>query len=186
MLEDRHPALNTIMARRQPRTRAQKGAAKTKAIADVGKALAKADAKVIVDGARRDAETGRFLRTLTPERQNEALERIAAGESVLTVCESFGLSRGALHRLARYDSAFARELELAMSLGVYTSIDIAERRLAGEEGFTTGDVYRDAKCADFARWKAAKFNRKVFGDKLEVESKSLVINIVKDDLPDWS
>ncbi|MEQ8850060.1 hypothetical protein [Botrimarina sp.] len=54
---------------------------------------------------------------LTPHRRERLLCRLRAGESIAAASKRLGVSRQAVHRLARQDPAFADQLDAARQVG---------------------------------------------------------------------
>lgn len=128
-------------------------------------------------------EEGLELRKSLPARKMSdddlrlALEMIAEGQLVANVCATFGLSRNYFSERACRDKDFGEQLRFAKAVS-------AEARLERiEEALWDSDLtdQRAAAIAQHYRWLAGKLDRQTFGDKLEVEQRTLQIVMQKDD-----
>ncbi|MDH7971066.1 hypothetical protein QH494_02635 [Sphingomonas sp. AR_OL41] len=109
-----------------------------------------------------------------------ALERIASGDTIKNVTTHLKISRASLLKRASVDEDFAKAFNAALAIGVWARLENAEDRL--ENG--TGSVARDKALMDHAHWMATRLASRVFGDKIQVDQRSITINVDKD-AADW-
>lgn len=125
---------------------------------------------------------------VTEEQYQHALERLANGDTMRNVTQELGLSRSALLVRANQHDDFRTRLSTAMEIGMLARLENAGEALAGGEG-STNSIERDKAVADFAKWMAARLGRRMFGDKLQIDQRSVNIIIprsgVNGDLADW-
>ena len=131
-------------------------------------------------------ETGRkCFKKMSDETAENALEMIARGEMMLKITEKLRLTRGALASRAAASPNFARRLHEARATGAWSIAEYGSLAAMGEEGFTTGSIERD-KLVSNNCWKWARhLNQKVFGDKVQVDQRTVQVNISKEDADDW-
>lgn len=134
--------------------------------------------------AREVATRACHTRPITPEIEQEALQMLADGRSMSEVTAHFGLSRAALLVYGNRNPDFNEQIMRAMSLGTVSIINDAMMTAKGEPGYTTGSIERDKLVADMA-WRYAKtIGNRIFGDKLQVDQRQIVINYDRTD-EDW-
>lgn len=132
-----------------------------------------------VDADRRLNERtdgGKFLAKITPEEWEWAIEQIRSGNTDANICRHLGLNKGAIATKRRQDPVFAQAYSEALEDAFVTIAQETRAVARGDEGYSSGDVQRDRLIVETDLKLAAKFARKILGDKLEIEQKS--INIV--------
>jgi len=80
--------------------------------------------------------------TLSHDQINDALDRLAAGDSMLHVTTDLKVSRNALHKRACVDCAFGESLRMAMMIGTHALLENAVDAPSGGE-HSTGSERRD-------------------------------------------
>lgn len=120
---------------------------------------------------------------IPPEAVEDALDRLANGDTMKNVTADLGVTRNALLKRASVDEQFASQLRTAMEIGVFAMLENAFDAISGGE-CSTGDVRRDAEIAGFAKWYAARMSRNHFGDRVQVDQRQVIVNITSDDA-DW-
>lgn len=121
---------------------------------------------------------------ITVEMQEEALMMLANGVPMDRVCEHFEVNRCALLVRGQSDPDFDTRLKMAMALGTVEIVNATFRVADAEEGYTTGSIERDKLKIDNA-WRYAKtIGNRIFGDKLQVDQRTISISIRSDDT-DW-
>lgn len=121
---------------------------------------------------------------ITEEMRNDALTMLANGMPMDRVCEHFGVDRCALMVHGHRDEEYGAKLKDALTIGTFDMVNNTFRILDGEEGYTTGSIERDKARADNI-WRYAKtIGNRLFGDRLQVDQRSITINVQKDDV-DW-
>lgn len=142
-------------------------------------------AKTINDNAQRRTleqnEAGRFMAKITPEEWDWAIEQVRGGDTDANICRHLGLHKASMAVKRRQDPVFRdrymEALEDAFTMIAQETRDVAR----GAEGYSTGDVQRDRLVVETDLKLASKFARKILGDKLDVEVKSLNIILKGDD-----
>lgn len=121
---------------------------------------------------------------ITDEMREEALIMIANGNPMDRVCEHFGLDRASLLINGNKNPDFGARLKEAMAMGTVEIINATFRVADAEPGYTTGSIERDKLKIDNA-WRYAKtIGNRIFGDRLQVDQRSITINVQRDDV-DW-
>lgn len=129
--------------------------------------------------AIRAKETTNMMRDMTNPKgrghvaredcEEEILSRVAAGESLLEVCQDDHMPpyRTAMTWRQRY-ADFAQKLDEAYEWGQWAQVD-AMHSIARGGAFSSGDVQRDRLLIDAMKWKASKINYRRFGDRVDVK-----------------
>lgn len=129
------------------------------------------------------------LSITTQKRLNDeetvwALDRIAAGDTMMNITAQLGVSRAALYVRAYDDpDGFGRKLASAMEIGTFQRLENAENMLLNGE-LSTGDPIRDREYMKYAQWMASRLNRKVFGERALIDTKGGVTIVLPDINPD--
>lgn len=114
----------------------------------------------------------------------DALLRLSHGDRMDMVTSAIGVDRSSLLSRATRDRDFSERLQNAQTMGAYARVEYAARVAAGEEGYSTGSIERDKLVCDQA-WKWARtIGNRIFGDKLQVEQRTVTINLNKSE-QDW-
>lgn len=116
---------------------------------------------------------------VTEQQYQDALQRLADGDTMRNVTQELGLSRSALLVRAYDHEDFGRMLATAMEIGQLAQLENAVDGLRGGE-MSTGSIERDKAVADFAKWMASRVARRLFGDKLQIDQRQLQI-VIRDD-----
>lgn len=121
---------------------------------------------------------------ITQAMRDEALTMLANGMPMDRVTDHFGVDRCALFVHGVRNEDFKAQLTDALALGTFDMVNNTFRILSGEEGYTTGSIERDKALADNI-WKYAKtIGNRMFGDKLQVDQRTISITVRSDDT-DW-
>lgn len=130
--------------------------------------VANAEIKALVDIVeaedRKTARRGGYK--VTEEQFAWALDRIASGDTVRNVSLHLQITRSALRSRANGDPDFAARLDEAQAMGAWARLENAEDRLING----TGSVERDKAIMDYAKWMAARLDRRTFGDRVQVDA----------------
>lgn len=119
----------------------------------------------------------------TVEIDEEILTRLAEGESIKDICgkdRKKGLpSEWTFYKRLLDDEAFAKRYTRARETQAHREADEI-REIA--DASTNEDYQVSRLRIDARKWRAAKMAPKVYGDKLDIETKgSLTVNISSDD-----
>jgi len=121
---------------------------------------------------------------ITDEMREEALIMLANGNPMDRVTEHFGVSRCALLLNGHNNAEFGLRLRDAMAMGTVEIVNATFRVADAEPGYSTGSIERDKLKIDNA-WRYAKtIGNRIFGDRLQVDQRSITITIQNDD-SDW-
>ncbi len=147
------------------------------------KAVASELAEVSLVHDRALAHRGKD-KPITEEMRAEALTMLANGMPMDRVTDHFGVDRCSLFVHGVNDPAFDTQLKSAMAIGTVDIVNATFRIANGDAGYSTGSIERDKLKVDNA-WRYAKtIGNRIFGDKLQVEQRTLSITVQKDDV-DW-
>ena len=106
---------------------------------------------------------------LSDDEEVWALDRITAGDTMLSVTQQLGVGRGALFSRAYDDpNGFGRKLALAMEIGTFARLENAENMIRKGD-LTTGEFDRDKEYMRYAQFMAKTLNRRTFGDRQQIE-----------------
>lgn len=134
-------------------------------------------------------EAGRFVSTISDQDWNDILDRIAAGETDAQVMKDYGVERATIIAKRHRDPAFAERYYGAVAEAFVTLAQDIRQVTRGVEGYSTGDVRRDELVAKYDLELAKRFANKILGDKVQVDQRSISINIDRNDpngdLTDW-
>ena len=113
----------------------------------------------------------------SPELEQQILNRLAGGESLLRICRDDNMpNRATVMAWVAGDSDFATQYWQAHQYNamflVETMLDVAE---GGE--LSTGDMERDKLKVNVLKWMASKYNRTAFGDQVDVKHSTDTIQI---------
>ncbi len=118
---------------------------------------------------------------ITDEELESALLRLSAGDNMTSVTAELGVCRSALQWKAHSDPDFRDRLRLALEMGAYAAAENTFSIARGEPGFSTGSIERDKLLVDVSwRWAKTVGNR-IFGDKLAVDHRQIVMKFTSDD-----
>ncbi len=105
----------------------------------------------------------------TQELWDEIIDRLAACENIADICADDGMpSFYTVRKWWRANPDLKREVEEAWIDASYFMHYVNDSMLAGG-AMSTGDFKRDAERAANNRWFMAKANRRLFGDKVQVD-----------------
>lgn len=122
---------------------------------------------------------------LSDDQLEWALDRIAAGDTMRNVTKSLGISRAALAVRAHDDpDGFGKSLSIAQEIGTWSRLENAEDMIMNGE-LSTGSFDRDREALKYAMWMASKLNRTKFGDKLQIDHRSVNVHIARED-SEWN
>lgn len=114
-----------------------------------------------------------FNRRLTEELAEAVLVRVAAGDTVRSVCKTLGIASGTVYSKAFNDPEFHRQLKAAREIGTHTLVDsIIE--IADDESRSTE---RAKLVVDAIKWVAARLNRNDYGEKPLIHADNLSITL---------
>jgi hypothetical protein len=112
------------------------------------------------------------VQKMSDDALEHALELISAGMLVSTVCKKFGLSRNYFSSRAVRDREFGERLREAKEISAEARLDRIEDALWNSD---ISDQRANAIATHY-RWLAGKLDRKTFGEKVDVDVRS--VNIV--------
>ncbi|MBD8619738.1 hypothetical protein IFT67_12480 [Sphingomonas sp. CFBP 13728] len=105
----------------------------------------------------------------SPEIVDTILDRVACGESLMSVCQDPALpGYSTFNRWCREDPELLEQVDIAYEFHARTMDDIADDILAGGPT-STGDFYRDKERVAHLRWRLGKLNRRRYGDKVQMD-----------------
>lgn len=135
----------------------------------------------LVEVTARDVRSPRGKdKPITSEMLEDALLMLEDGVRMDVACERLGLHNGSLTSYGSRHPEFGAQLREAMALGTINIVNNTFRVARGEEGFSTGSIERDKLLCDMS-WRYAKtIGNRIFGDKLQVDQRTVTIN-----LPGW-
>lgn len=112
--------------------------------------------------------------TRTPEVDDEILERLIGGESLLSITYDDRMpSWQTVNNWRLKDATFNESVKLGMAIGQHVLMDVVQDIARGGR-FSTGSTERDKLLIATIMNVASKRNRAEFGDKLQVDQR--VIN----------
>lgn len=123
-----------------------------------------------------------YVTKVPPEAWDWTIEQIRGGDTDANIIRSLEdklsitLSRGVIALKRRQDPEFAARYLEALEDAFVTIAQETRDVARGVEGFSSGDVQRDRLIVETDLKLAAKFARKLLGDKLDVDVRS--VNIV--------
>ena len=129
--------------------------------------------------ALRDA-AGRSVAKLSNDDWSDVLDRIANGEIPSSVMRSFGVKPHALNANEKVDLEFSKRLSQAYSTAYFNFMVDGREVARGNEGYSSGNIERDKLIID-TDWKMAKALVPRLVDKQQIDQRTIVINVVKDD-----
>lgn len=119
-------------------------------------------------------------RYLAPEQWNQILEKVRVGINDHRIEKEFGIAGGAIAHKRRREPAFKAAYADALEDFMLTIAADTREVARGVPGFSTGDIQRDRLIIETDLKLAKHFAPKVFGDRLQIDQRSLQI-IVRDD-----
>lgn len=122
---------------------------------------------------------------LSEEDYQYALERIADGTTVAEVSRELGVNRAAFNLKAHYDKEFAEAFAEAKRIAASSIVEKMILTSQGIEGYTTGSIERDKLVASTMRWYASKTDPSIFGDKVQLDHRQIVISIDGEEATKW-
>ena len=121
---------------------------------------------------------------ISPERLEWALDRLACGDQMVNVCRELQVSRACLWIKARADADFNVKLRDAVATGSRALRDIGLDAVMGGE-MSTGSIERDKLIWNALTWIMARESRNDYGDRIQVDQRTIVMNVVAKDETDW-
>lgn len=114
----------------------------------------------------------------SPDLMNTICERIAAGETLLQVCQDPEMpGRRTIYEWKKLYPEVNQMLDAAYEEWAETMDDANEDILRGGI-MSTGDKLRDIELVKHNRWRMSRRNRKKFGEKVDVNHTSdIIINV---------
>lgn len=137
--------------------------------------------EVIDNAMSKDVKTGRFISKVADAEWEWAIERLAAGDSMRNVCAHLQVTRYALMQKAIKDTKFKAMLDAAIDYGGHAMVDNALDAAWGGD-CSTGSIERDKLVVQMVQWYAARRSRKAFGDRQEIDVRTVQITLDKDDV----
>lgn len=131
-------------------------------------------------GRARD-KAGQYLSKVTEEEWEWCIEEVRRGNTDANICRHLGIHSASLASKRRNDPVFAKAYSEALEDAFVTIAQETRSVARGDEGFSSGDVQRDRLIVETDLKLAAKFARKILGDKIDVDVRSVNIVINKDD-----
>lgn len=118
-------------------------------------------------------------RRVTDAHMEIVISRVAAGETLKAVCEAMGISAALVRqRVCDYPDLYGEKLHQARRLNADQSFE-QMIEVARDPNI---EVPRARLIVEVLEKMAKVNNRAVYGDKVDVTSKQLVVNVTKDDL----
>lgn len=124
---------------------------------------------------------GKFLAKLSEQDWEDILDRLEAGELEANIARAYSVSRAAIHAHRRHNPAFAERYFQAIQQRYVNLAQDISAVTRGVEGYSTGDVRRDELIAKYDLELAKRFAPQVLGDRLQVDQRTITINIDRDD-----
>lgn len=111
----------------------------------------------------------------------EALcDRLVNGETQTSICKSLGIMRGSLSRWVSLDVERQARVHEARIEAAQAFDDLAEdaiKKARGKDG-----IAKARELAHHYRWRASKANPREYGEKLQVDQTSTIINLSDDEI----
>lgn len=96
----------------------------------------------------------------------EIIRRYSDGETLTSIGKDERMpSRNTIYRWKRIDPSFGQALDQAKTAHVDALLDMAKEAIDNEP-----DVHRAKLKADHAKWLAARYNRELYGDRVNIKS----------------
>lgn len=111
------------------------------------------------------------------------IDMVSDGKFLVDACAASGAKVSTVYSRIDKDERFAKEMERARRLGFDVRASNTLRVARGEEGYSTGDVKRDTLICKQENHMLAKWHPTVYGDKLQVETKTATVAIPVGDDP---
>lgn len=126
------------------------------------------------------AEETDFADTL---EANLLVEAIAGGTTLVDAAAEIGISVSKVYRRLRVSPRFQEMMDLARDVGFDVIASNVRKVTRGDAGFSSGDVKRDRLIAEYDFKLLQKWNPKKYGEKIEIESKNVNVEIPASDDP---
>ena len=126
-------------------------------------------------------DKGQFVAKMSADDWETVLQRLANGDLPANIVRDMGLSRAAISKKKRDDAEFSRLYTLAIEDGCLARIEDTLNIANEEDGFTTGNLRRDELKIDTIFKSGKHLAPHRFGDKLQIDQRTISINIDRDD-----
>lgn len=111
----------------------------------------------------------------------EALcDRLVAGETQTAICKSLGVMRGSLSRWVSLDAERQARVREARIEAAQAFDDLAEAAIKSARG--KDGIAKARELAHHYRWRASKANPREYGEKLEIEQNTTIINLSDEEI----
>jgi len=110
----------------------------------------------------------------------ELCDRILGGETMTSICKSIGVTKGSMIRWIALDAhrmAQVREARVGAAQAFDELAEDAIKTARGKEG-----IARARELAHHYRWRAAKINPREYGEKLEIDQQTTIINLSDEEI----
>lgn len=131
-----------------------------------------------------DKKSGKFLAKISDDDWQEIIERVAAGELIDSISKSFDIDRMTISRKCKRDKSYAELYKEAREQAALTIFEETRQVARGVEGKSSGNVRRDELIVKTDMEYAKRIAPHIFGDKLQIDQRSINITINDDDI-DW-
>jgi len=135
--------------------------------------------------ALRDEKTGKILAKLSDDDWLDVLTRTACGDYPANIARHFGITSAAINHKRYNDAEFDRLYKEARLEAAWAWGDDNLAIAAGIEGYSSGDVRRDELLVRTRERWLSKVNPTDLGDKLQIDQRTISINIDRDDEAGW-
>jgi hypothetical protein len=127
---------------------------KSQKISAIAKTLKKADIFIKWDSMASQKRGGGKSRKITDKVKADLIEGMAAGHTLLDMCDKHGLDRSGVWRARQADAAFDEQFERAACNGISVFLETAKRDLA--TATTRDEVLKYKELLRHAEWMAEK------------------------------
>jgi len=107
-------------------------------------------------------------------------DRLVSGETQTAICKSLGITKGSLSRWVSLDAERQARVHEARIEAAAAFDDLAEeaiKKARGKDG-----IAKARELAHHYRWRASKANPREYGEKLQVDQTSTIINLSDEEI----